>query len=201
MSAPNAVGSNDSINGLRTLELGSALLLLRKQFIQHLGPGAHSISLSGARTLKEQESLGMSQILQVMFPFAIELALKSLRDCFHQPGTHGRRHNLDVLFQSLHEDAADENAARQAQLQARDLWLDFQRNGQVHYRGTLDQFLTTHARDFVETRYYTPKPAEFLQINDFSVCFHCIIYALAARDKETFSNLLSGSPLSNPNSR
>ena len=67
----------------------------------------------------------MSQILLVMFPFATELALKSLWDCFHQAGTYDHRHDLDVLFQTIDRDATDVGAARLAQKQARDLWQEF----------------------------------------------------------------------------
>ena len=187
----NAFESGSSINGLRTLELGSALLWLREQLQQKLGPGVHSIALSGPRTSKEQEILGVSQILQAMFPFAIELALKSLWDCFHEPGTHDRRHDLDVLFQSIDRGATDVSSARSAQKQARDLWLEFQTENRIHCRGTLDAFLSAHARDFVETRYYTPKPRQYLQMEDFAFCLYCIVFPLAAREPQTFSNLLS----------
>ena len=119
-------GSRQTVNGLRTLELGSALLWLREQLQRQLPPGVHSISLSGTRTSKEQQVLGIAQILLVMFPFAIELALKSLWDCFHEDGTYERRHDLDMLFQSLDKDAIDVPAANLAQQQARDLWIEFQ---------------------------------------------------------------------------
>ena len=185
-----ASASGASVNGLRTLELGSALLWLREQLQTSLGPGEHSISMTGARTRREQEILGMSQILLVMFPFAIELALKSLWDCFHQAGTYDHRHDLDVLFQTIDRDATDVGAARLAQKQARDLWQEFQSESKIDYQGTLDEFLATHARDFVETRYYELKPPEFVQLNDFAVCFFCVVYLLAARDPATFSNLL-----------
>lgn len=186
----NHTASAVSVNGLRTLELGSALLWMREQLQRKLGPGVHSISLTGTRTQKEQEILGISQILLVMFPFAIELALKSLWDCFHEEGTYERRHDLDVLFQSIDRDATDVRAARLAQKQARDLWLEFQTENKLHYRGTLDEFLAAHARDFVDTRYYAQKPPEFLQLDDFAVCFYCVVYPLAAREPATFSNLL-----------
>ncbi len=185
-----ASASGASVNGLRTLELGSALLWLREELQTRLGPGEHSISMTGARTRREQEILGMSQILLVMFPFAIELALKSLWDCFHQAGTYDHRHDLDVLFQTIDRDAADVGAARLAQEQARDLWQEFQSEGKIDYQGTLDEFLATHARDFVETRYYELKPAEFVQLNDFAVCFFCVVFLLAGRDPASFSNLL-----------
>ena len=185
----NTTSSTASTMGLRTLELGMGLLWLRKQLISKLGPGEHSIPLSGARTSKEQELLGISQILLVMFPFAIELAIKSLWDCFHKHGTYDRRHDLQILFQSVHKNAMDIDAARQAQKQARDLWLEFQSEKKIHHKGTLDDFLTSHAKDFVETRYYAPKPAELLQINDFAICFYCIVYPLAAHDNETLLNL------------
>ena len=185
-------GSRPSVNSLRTLELGSALLWLRKQLQQQLDPGVHFISLSGARTSEEQQILGMSQILLVMFPFAIELALKSLWDCFHEPGTYGRRHELDILFQSLDQDAVDAPAAKLAQQQARDLWIEFQDEKRIHYTGTLDEFLSAHARDFVEIRYHTPRPPEYVQIEDLAICYHCIVYPLVARDPEALSNLLAG---------
>ena len=186
----NASASGASVNGLRTLELGSALLWLREQLQTKLGPGVHSISMTGVRTRREQEILGLSQILLVMFPFAIELALKSLWDCFHQAGTYDHRHELDVLFQTLDGDATDVGAARLAQKQARDLWQEFQSESKIDFHGTLDDFLATHARDFVVTRYYALKPPELVQLNDFAVCFFCVIYPLAAREPATFSNLL-----------
>ena len=186
----NHTASAASVNGLRTLELGSALLWLREQLQRKLGPGVHSISLTGTRTREEQEILGMSQILLVMFPFAVELALKSLWDCFHENGTYERRHDLHVLFESVDRDATDVGAARLAQKQARDLWLEFQTENRIHYRGTFDEFLAAHARDFVDTRYYARKPPEFVQLDDFAVCFYCVVYPLAAREPATFSNLL-----------
>ena len=184
-------GSQPSVNGLRTLELGSALLWLREQLQQQLCPGEHSISMSGARTFKEQQVLGMSQILLVMFPFAVELALKSLWDCFHERGTYERQHNLDILFQSLDHNAIDTQAARLAQQQARELWIEFQKKKRIHYAGTLDEFLSKHARDFVETRYYTAKLGEYIQMEDFAICFYCVVFPLAQRDPATFSNLLN----------
>ena len=187
----NSTSSPPSVNGLRTLELGSALLWLREQLQQQLGSGVHSISLSGARTSKEQQVLGMSQILLVMFPFAIELALKSLWDCLHEHGTYERRHDLNILFQSLDQDVTDVQDARLAQQQARELWGEFQNENRIHFAGTLDEFLSTHARDFVEVRYHTPRPAEYVQLEDLAICFYCIVYPLAARDHTTFSNLLN----------
>ena len=186
-------GSRPSVNGLRTLELGSALLWLREQLQTKLGPGIHSVSLSGARTSEEQQILGISQILLVMFPFVIELALKSLWDCFHEPATYERRHELDILFRSLDENAIDATAARLAQQQARELWIEFQEEKKIHYSGTIDEFLSAHARDFVEIRYHSQRPAEYVQLEDLVICFYCIVYPLAAQDRATFLNLLNRS--------
>ena len=181
--------SRSSVNGLRTIELSSALLWLREQLQQQLPPGVHSISLSGSRTSKEQQILGMSQILLVMFPFAIELALKSLWDCFHEQGTYERCHDLHRLFHFLDRDATDATAARLAQQQARDLWIEFRIEKKIHFAGTLDDFLSAHAKDFVETRYYSTQPTKYIQLEDFVICFHCILYPLAACNPETFLNL------------
>ena len=183
--------SRPSVNGMRTLELGSALLWLREQLQKQLGPGVHSVSLSGARTAEEQQILGISQILLVMFPFAIELGLKSLWDCFHEPGTYERRHELDVLFHSLNENAMDAPAARLAQQQARELWIEFQGENKIHYAGTIDEFLSAHARDFVEIRYHLQRPDEYVQLEDLIICFYCVVYPLAAQDRATFWNLLN----------
>ena len=185
----NLTNSRPSVNGLRTLELGSALLWLREQLQQQLPPGVHSIPLSGTRSSKEQQILGMSQILLVMFPFAIELALKSLWDCFHQHGTYEHRHNLDILFQTLDRDAMDPTAARLAQRQARDLWLEFRNEKKIQFSGTLDEFLSAHARDFVEGRYYSSRLNEYVQFEDFAICFNCVLFPLAAHDPATFLNL------------
>ena len=185
----NPSDSRPSVNSLRTLELGSALLWLREELQQQLPPGVHSIPLSGTRTSKEQQILGMSQILLVMFPFAIELALKSLWDCFHQHGTYKHLHNLDILFQTLDRNAMDATAARLAQQQARELWLEFQNEKRIHFSGTLDDFLSAHAKDFVEARYYSSRLNEYVQFEDFSICFNCLLFPLAARDPATFLNL------------
>ena len=190
MSA-KSIGPRPSVNGLRTLELGSALLWLREQLQQQLGSGVYSISLSGTRTSWEQRVLGLSQILVVMFPFAIELALKSLWDCFHEHGTYERRHDLDILFLSLDQGAKDSEDAKLAQQQARELWSEFKAERKIHFSGSLDEFLATHARDFVDVRYHTQRSAEYVQLEDLVICFYCIVYPLAARDPSTFSNLLN----------
>ena len=78
-----------------------------------------------------------------------------------------------------------------AQQQARDLWLEFRNEKKLHFAGTLDDFLSAHTKDFVEARYYTRRPKEYVQLEDFAICFHCILYPLAARDPATFSNLLN----------
>ena len=177
MTARSA-GSSPSVNGLRTLELGSALLWLREQLLQQLGPGEHSISLSGARTSEQQQVLGISQILHVMFPFAIELALKSLWDCFHEHGTYERRHDLDILFRSLDQDAIDAPAARLAQKQARELWIEFQNENRIHYTDTLDEFLSAHARDFVEVRYHTQTACRVRPVG--GPCYLLLLHSLSA---------------------
>ena len=91
----------------------------------------------------------MSQILVVMFPLAIELALKSLKGHLHAKGQYDHRHELDELFVSLTVDARDEDEAKRAQDEARTSWDKFQNDGLVGFPGTLEGFLAEHSRDFI----------------------------------------------------
>ena len=182
--------SNDSINGLRTAELGSALIWLKDQLAQKLGSGSRSISTVDPITLEEQEIVGITHILTVLFPLATELALKSLWECLHGPDSYPRTHDLEVLFQSLDTDVTDVTAARSVKTEARDLWSNLQTDRKVSFVGTLDDFLAAHANDFAEARYYVTRPHS-LQINDPVACFLCFVGPLARRDRATLSNLLA----------
>ena len=172
--------STDSIDGLRTVELGSALIWLRDQLIRKLGSGSRTISTVDAITLEEQEIVGIYHVLTVMFPLAIELALKSLWECLHGSGTYPRKHDLNMLFQSLDADVADVAGARSVKAEARSHWSNFQTEGKVTFTGTLDDFLVAHANDFEQIRYYTFRHPS-LQINDLVVCFGCFVGPLAKR--------------------
>ena len=182
--------STDSINGLRTAELGSALIWLRDQLRRKLGSGSRTISTVDPITLEEQEIVGIAHILTVVFPLAIELALKSLWECLHGPGAYPHTHDLNVLFQSLDTDVADVTAAQSVKTEARNLWSNFQTDRTVSFVGTLDDFLAAHANDFAEARYYTFRQHP-LQINDLVACFLCFVGPLAKRDRATLSNLLA----------
>ena len=186
----NAAASSDSVNGLRTLELGSALLLLRDQLVKRLRGGSRTISTVGSRTREEQEIVGMSQILFVMFPLAIELALKSLRVHLHAQGYHEPKHELDDLFVSLPKGANDPDDAQRAQDEARDLWTKSQKDNLVSYVGTLDEFLREHRKNFISTRYYDWSNLKNQQVNDYVACYFCVLQPLIARDPETGENFV-----------
>ena len=186
----NASIPSDRINGLRTLELGSALYSLKEQLARRLGSGSRTISTVGRRTREEQEIVGMSQILLVMFPLAIELALKSLKGHLHVKGQYDHRHELDELFFSLTVDARDENEARKVQDEARQSWERFQDRSVVGFSGTLEEFLAEHSRDFISTRYYDWSNLANSPLNDFVSCYFSILQPLITRDPETQANFL-----------
>ena len=190
MTSKKRSDSTDSINGLRSVELGSALIWLRDQLRRKLGSGSRTISTVDAITLEEQEIVGIAHTLTVMFPLAIELALKSLWECLHGPGDYPHTHDLNMLFQSLDADVADVAGARSVKAEARSHWSNFQTERKVSFTGTLDDFLAAHANDFAETRYYTFRQHS-VQINDLVACFLCFVGPLAKRDRATLSNLVA----------
>ena len=183
-----ASAPSDRVNGLRTLELGSALYWLKEQLAQRLGGGSRTISTVGRRTREEQEMVGMSQILFVMYPLAIELALKSLKRHLHVQGQYEHWHELDELFWSLTVDARDANEARKAQDEARESWKKFQHDGLVEFTGTLEEFLTEHSKDFTNIRYYDW--SNFSPLNDLVLCYFSILQPLITRDPEVQVNFL-----------
>ena len=186
---------SDRVNGLRTLELGIALLWLKEQLAQRLRDGSRTISTVGSRTKEEQEIVGISQILFVMFPLAIELALKSLKGYLHDKGEYDHRHELDDLFTSLTVGARDANEAQQTQDEARTFWQKFQKDGIVKYSGTLEEFLAEHSKDFIKLRYYNWTNLKDSHTDDFIACFYSILSPLITRDPElgpNFQALYSG---------
>ena len=183
--------SSDQVNVLRTLELGAALKWLKDQLIDRLEGSSKTISTKGQRTKEEQEIVGMTQILSAMWPFAIELALKSLKAYLHPQSKYDHHHVLDKLFFSLTENARDTNEAQKVQDEARDSWRKRQRNGLVLFDGTLDDFLKVHSNDFVNIRYYDWSDTFDTPINDFIYCYYSILSPLIARDPDALANVLS----------
>ena len=179
---------SDRVNGLRALELGIALLWLKEQLAQRLRGGSRTVSTVGARTKEEQEIVGISHILFVMFPLAIELALKSLKGYLHYQGEYDHRHELDDLFTSLTVGARDANEAQQAQDEARTSWQKFQHDKIVKYSGTLEEFLLEHSKDFIKLRYYNWTNLKDSPADDFIACFYSILSPLITRDPELGSN-------------
>ncbi|MDE2773309.1 MAG: hypothetical protein OXI46_06330 [Gemmatimonadota bacterium] len=186
----NTRSSLDRVNGLRTLELGSALYWLKEQLARRLGRGPRTISTVGRRTKEEQEIAGMSQILFMMYPLAIELALKSLKGHLHVKGQYDHRHELDELFTSLPVDAKDANEAKRAQDEASASWKKFQDDGLVGFAGTLKQFLNEHSRDFIRIRYYDWTNLKDSPLKDLEACYFSILQPLIVRDHETQINFL-----------
>ena len=173
-------------NGLRTLEIASAVSWLAAELVERLRSNPQRVSTVGVRSQGEQELLGLVQVLLVMYPFAIEIALKSLWDCLHTAqGGYEYIHNLGKLFDSLSKDAKDEKDAERAQDEARKLWRKFQPQGE-----TLDDFLKAHADDFRDIRYYSATALKHQSTRKFEVCLLCIIDPLSRRDQETGNNLL-----------
>ena len=150
--------------------------------------GSRTISTVGCRTKEEQEIAGMGQILVVMFPLAIELALKSLKGFLHARGEYDHKHELDDLFASLIVDAEDANEAQTVQKEARDSWKKFQGDGLVSFTGTLEEFLAEHSKDFINIRYYDWSNLANTPLNDLILCYFSILQPLITRDPETGDN-------------
>ena len=178
-----------SISGPRALEMAFALLQLERQLSERRKEGPETISTVGTRTLYEQECLGMAQILMAMYPLAVELALKSLSKKLHRRDEHQHTHKLDELFFSLTRDAKDVIDAREAQQEARDIWSKWQDQHRIKYKGTLEEFLKDHTRDFVDIRYYDWGQVENYFVGDLLGCFFCIVFPLSSRDPDTKFNL------------
>lgn len=196
--ASTGANSAEKLNGLRTLELATALRWLTDEFAKRLGHSSRTFSTKGVRSLNEQEIIGISQILLVMYPFAIELALKSLWTHLHPMGSYKHIHDLATLFHSLPEGAEDKSDAKKVQNEARQNWSQLQSTGIVSTdSGDLDDFLLGHANDFSDIRYYKYRTGQQARINDLKACLFCIIAPLAARDPETFDNFvqLGGQPM------
>ena len=187
--------SIDGVNGLRTLEFGSALIWLKDQLVARLRGGSQTISTIGSRTKEEQEISGMVQILCVMFPFAIELALKSLKGHLDAEGKYDPKHELDDLFSSLTVNARDANEAETVQKESRHCWKELQGDGKVSFSGTLEEFLAEHSRDFINIRYYDWSNSTNTQINDLIFCYYSILIPLITRDHKTAENFKSLFPV------
>ncbi len=181
--------SKDKLNGLRALELYVALKGLVNQVSQRTTAGSLTISTIGNRTGREQEIIGLSHIIYTMFPFAIEVALKSLKRNLSDQGTYDHRHELDDLFFSLTDDAKDINDAKKAQGEARDCWESLKGKGTKH-DGTLDEFLKEHRKDFVDNRYYDWSKWE-IHSKNFEACVLSVLAPLATRGAEFCTNLVS----------
>ena len=186
----NRSPSADSLNGMRTVELGSALVWLRDQLRPKLGPGSRTISTVDATTVEEQKIVGIAHILTMVFPLAVELALKSLWESLHGPGGYLHTHDPNVLFQSLDANVTDFAGAQLIKTEARNTGSNFKTERSATFAGSLDDFLAAHANDFAETRYYKFRQ-DSLHINELLACFLCLVCPSAKRDQATLSILFA----------
>ena len=155
-----------------------------------MSSGPQTVSTVGTRSRSDQELLGLSQVLLVVYPFVIELALKSLWECLHATGHYKHIHDLGELFRSLSQDADDENDAKKAQNEARQYWSQCQSNGRVSKDlGALDEFLDAHANDFRDVRYYDFRDTKKHQTDELKACLLSLLGALSTREPETWENL------------
>jgi hypothetical protein len=183
--------TTEPVNGLRTLEMTAAVLWISEALGERLSSGPQTVSTVGTRSRSDQELLGLSHVLLVVYPFVIELALKSLWECLHAKGHYKHIHDLGELFRSLSRDADDKNDAKRAQNEARQHWSQFQSKGLVSKDlGALDDFLDAHANDFLDVRYYNFGDTKNHQTGELKACLLSILGALSTRDPETWKNLL-----------
>lgn len=186
-----ATGTTEPVNGLRTLEMTAAVLWISDELARRVSSGPRTESTVGTRSQSDQELLGLSQVLLVVYPFVIELALKSLWECLHTKGQYEHIHDLEKLFRSLSEEADDKNDARRAQDEARKHWSQFQTDGYVSKDiGSLDDFLDVRANDFRDVRYYNFGDVKNRQTRGLEACLLSILAALSTRDPETWKNLM-----------
>ena len=180
-----------SLNGLRALELRAALFGLTDEMIRRTGLGrSKTISTIGTRVFDEQQLVGLSHLTFIVYPFAIEFALKSLWYVLHEKGSPPSTHHLGKLFQVLAKGATDLAKATRAQDEARSLWKLAQRRKIVSTaHGTLDEFLDTHSNDFKKYRYCGFEGSFQVKTEDYRICLDVILGVLAKRDPETLANL------------
>ena len=189
--------SSEGFSGRRTLELTAAIFFITEEMARRVKPYPKTISTIGVRSLEEQQLLGLAQILFVVYPFAIELSLKSLWHVLHGDANHAHIHHLGKLFQELPNSAADVRDAKRAQNEARQIWADAQSIGRVSTNlGTLDDFLEAHANDFRDFRYNNYRGSQNTRSDDYKACLLAILGPLAKRDPETWANLLQKTPKS-----
>ena len=181
--------THDRLDGLRTLEIAAALFWITELLAGRLRNRTQTVSTIGIRSLQEQEIVGTSQILLVMYPLAIELALKSLWDNLHSHGKYPHTHDLAKLFASLPNGADSKTDAEKAQNQARTFWNRLHAEETISGdNGTLDEFLAAHAKDFADVRYYKLGSVQKVELDHLKACLLCIVAPLASRDAETFGN-------------
>ena len=98
-----------TLNGLRVLELGAAVFAITEEMARRVRPGPVTLSTKGGNSFEGQQLIGLSHVVCIVSPFAIELALKSLWNALHATGSPPKIHHLGKLFQTLPDGATEEN--------------------------------------------------------------------------------------------
>ena len=159
--------NKDRVNGLRVIELALALFWLTDRLNGVVGKGTTTVSTIGSRTKNEQLLLGISHVLYMTYPYAVELAIK----CLYLDGKYPPHHNLYTLFNGLKEDIKETS---------RYFWMRSQEDGIIQDRfKTVDDFLKAHARDFESTRYYMRGVDGPTQTNEFKAVLLSLVAQLA----------------------
>ena len=161
--------NEDRVNGLRVIELALALFWLTDRLGGVVGKETITISIIGSRTKNEQLLLGISHVLSMVYPYAIELAMK----CLYPDGEYPRSHNLYELFNGLKDDIKKIS---------RYFWRRSQEDEDIDVQDrfkTVDDFLKAHARDFESTRYYMGGVDGTTQTNEFKIVLLPLVTQLA----------------------
>ena len=181
--------NEDRVNGLRVIELALALFWLTDRFSGVVGKGTITISTVGSRTKNEQLLVGISHVLSMVYPYAVELTMK----CLYPDGEYPRSHNLYELFDGLNVDVKETS---------RYCWRRSQEDEDVDVQDrfkTVDNFLKAHARDFERIRYYVRGDGGTTQTTEFKIVLLSLVVQLALKygDETILQNFKNAFPEAN----
>ena len=183
--------SRDRIDGPMALEFILGTNRFVEIFAEHVGTTPVSIKATGPKTRKEQELLGMARIEGMIYPFAVELALKALWNVLHDDSERPWGHKLKEIFDDLPNKALDKSDALLAKDQARKYWI---RRRKQNSPTTLDEFLNLVNEDFVRIRYGDYSTLGNRNTHSYKLCLAAIVAQLVPRDPDTWSSVTVAQP-------
>lgn len=180
--------SSDHIDGPIAAEFLLGVNCISDMLANYIGPSPVTVKLSGEKSHKQRQILGVSRVVMIMYPFAAELALKALWRILHNSDDHPSGHDLKKLFDKLSENANDENDAKRAQDDARKFWVKERTQDSPQ---TLDDFLRMQPKDFVDLRYSDYAAMGGKRTEDYKLFIAAILAELAIRDPDTWKSVIA----------